>query len=609
MTNRAGAATIVLHTHLPWVLHHGRWPHGSDWLCEAVAECYLPLLRVLEPRTRAGRTLGITIDVSPVLCDQLDHPDLAGEFRFYCDGKRAAAEVDARRFARHGADREAAQAQRWIEFYSRALEEFGARGGILRRLRALEEAGAIEIAGTSATHAYLPLLGTPGAVARQVAVAVDRHRRHFGRAPRGFWLPECAFRPAGRWQSPLRADDVEAWRAGIESVLASRGIEYFFVERHLIEGGRAPAIFSRAGAAARPQRARTIRDAEIALGGQTARTRRAARGREPAAGGPATPWRAERPYRVGDSGLVAFGRDAATSEQVWSRDGGYPGNPAYLDFHRMHDPGGLRYWAVTDARGELDAKLPYEPEAAAARVHEHAAHFLSGIAETLAQAEHRSPGAPFVCAMYDTELFGHWWHEGPDFLAAVLDRAPDFGVTFASAGERAARATDAPRLRLPEGSWGAGGDHRVWMNADTAPLWTEVHAVERAFEAVARRAAARDEPVLDRVLTQAAREVLLLEASDWPFLVTHGAARDYAELRARLHAADARRLLALAIGLLNGGLDRAAAGGTSAALPPADRAFLAACEARDGPFPDLDARSGLAAVSAPSRAEPAPAGA
>ena len=226
MTNRAGAATIVLHTHLPWVLHHSRWPHGSDWLCEAVAECYLPLLRVLEPRAARGRSLGITIDVTPVLCDQLEHPDLAAEFAHYCGHKRAAAEVDARRFARHGADREAAQARFWIEFYARALAEFPARGGIVRRLRVLEEAGAIEIAASAATHGYLPLLGTPGAVARQVAVAVDRHRRHFGRAPRGFWLPECAYRPAGRWQSPLRAADAEAWRPGLESFLAARGVEH-----------------------------------------------------------------------------------------------------------------------------------------------------------------------------------------------------------------------------------------------------------------------------------------------------------------------------------------------------------------------------------------------
>src|SRR5678815_4408112 len=93
----------------------------------------------------------------------------------------------------------------------------------------------------------------------------------------------------------------------------------------------------------------------------------------------------------------------------------------------MHDPGGLRYWAVTDARGDLEAKAPYDAAVAAARVQVHAAHFLTGLATTLDAAAHRG-GSPFVCAMYDTELFGHWWFEGPDFLAAVLDRAEEFGV-------------------------------------------------------------------------------------------------------------------------------------------------------------------------------------
>ena len=36
--------SLVLHTHLPMVVNHGRWPHGSDWLNEAAFECYLPLL-------------------------------------------------------------------------------------------------------------------------------------------------------------------------------------------------------------------------------------------------------------------------------------------------------------------------------------------------------------------------------------------------------------------------------------------------------------------------------------------------------------------------------------------------------------------------------------
>ena len=84
----AGAFTLVLHSHLPWVLHHGRWPHGVDWLNEATAETYLPLWRALNERTGNGATgardgrgsLGITLGLSPVLCEQLAHPDFHIEF-------------------------------------------------------------------------------------------------------------------------------------------------------------------------------------------------------------------------------------------------------------------------------------------------------------------------------------------------------------------------------------------------------------------------------------------------------------------------------------------------------------------------------------------------
>ena len=124
MSPNAGALTLVLHTHLPWVLHHGRWPHGMDWLSEAVAESYLPLLAVLEPRARPEQPLGLTIGLTPVLCEQLSHADFVGEFRAYLAQKSHAAREDDRRFQGHGAAREAALARGWIRFYDARLRDF-----------------------------------------------------------------------------------------------------------------------------------------------------------------------------------------------------------------------------------------------------------------------------------------------------------------------------------------------------------------------------------------------------------------------------------------------------------------------------------------------------
>jgi 1,4-alpha-glucan branching enzyme len=588
MSRHPGAFTVVLHTHLPWVLHHGRWPHGSDWLCEAVAECYLPLLAVLEPRALPGRPLGITLGMSPVLCEQLAHPDFAVEFRSYLSHRQAAGREDAQRFGTEGRPREAALARRWAASYADTLAQWNAAPDLIARFRRLAERGAIEIITTAATHAYLPLLATAAAVERQVAIGRQSHRRHFGCDPRGFWLPECAYRPDGPWRSPLDPGIAEAWRPGLERVLEAQGLGYFFVETHLVEGGAPLAVFSPDSARDRPSKRS---HAATSRTGPGLRDTGSAISRI----GPALPLagavRADGPYRVGGSRVLCFGRDAASSQQVWSHEGGYPGDPAYRDFHRRHHPGGLRYWAVTDSRGALADKSVYEPAAAARRVRVHAEHLLAAVAERL-HAPARGKRGPQLCAMYDTELFGHWWFEGPGFLAELLDRAPASGVTPGSPESWLGSAAAAPALALPEGSWGTRGSHQTWFNSETRALWREVHDAETSFEAVARRALARGEPLIGRVLGQALRELLLLESSDWPFLITHRSVSDYALERAAGHGRSVRRLLRIASGVL----DRAPARATEA-LPPADERFLAECETKDGLFDWVDWRSGLAEAS------------
>ncbi len=548
--------TLVLHSHLPWVLHHGRWPHGSEWLCEAAAESYQPLARCLEERSGRSRSLGITLGLTPVLCEQLTHPDFSSEFRDYLELRRAAAREDRARFAAEGREVETAQAGRWERFYARALEEHlgSADGSLVVRFRRLEERGAIEIVTSAASHAYLPLLGTPRAVERQIALARRVHRRHFGRDPRGMWLPECAYRPGGPWISPVEPGRVEPWRAGLESVLAAQGIRFCFVDRHLVAGGRPLSVYAEHDDPTRHAGARST-DWPVT-------------GIEPFGA-----------FRIAASDVACFAREAGTAERVWSREAGYPGDPAYLEFHKRDARAGLRYWAVTDARADLGAKALYRHRRAMARVPAHAAHFLDTVAAAGARA--RGHGVPAqLCAMYDTELFGHWWFEGTRFLAAALDRAGAHGVELATAGASLRRHGTRGSLDLPEGSWGAGGLHQVWLQPDTLAGWRLVHEAERRLERAADRALERDrDAILDRLLAQAGREVMLLEASDWPFLITTGAARDYAEARLEGHAADASRLLASAEARLTG-----------APLAAEDRAFLEACERRDGLFPEFDWR-------------------
>ena len=569
----AGAFGFVLHSHIPWVLHHGRWPHGVDWLNEAVAETYLPLWRVLHTRARDGRPLGVTLGLTPVLCEQLAHPDFHREFVGYVEQKLAAASEDRATFTRTGEAALAALAARWERFYLASLEDFmGPHGpNLVARFRRLEERGAIEVITCAATHGYLPLLASDTAAMGQLRTGVTAHRRHFGRAPRGIWLPECAYRPAGPWRPPAGSPAPPVQRRGVEALLADQGLGYFFVETHLLAGGRPLGVYADRFTALH----HLVGDAAGGVGHPVH-----------------SPYRA---YRVGPSGDVAcFARDAVTAIQVWSGENGYPGDGAYLDFHKKHFPGGHRYWSVTHPKADLGDKEVYRPEAADARVPEHARHFVSLLERTLREAAARQSAPPIACAMFDTELFGHWWFEGPRFLAAVLDRcAEPGGIAALPLGQLLERHPPDERVSLPEGSWGDGGGHAVWLNQATAAIWPRVHAAELRFEALAAAAnAAAGDPLLERLMAQTGRELRLHEASDWPFLITTQAARDYAEQRAAGHAEDFDRLAALA--------ERRAHGG---ALSDADEAALATCEQRDSLFPDFDwrgyaardARQGVAA--------------
>jgi 1,4-alpha-glucan branching enzyme len=234
---------------------------------------------------------------------------------------------------------------------------------------------------------------------------------------------------------------------------------------------------------------------------------------------------------------------------VWSREHGYPGEFAYLEFHKKHFPGGLRFWRITDASGDLGKKIVYDPGLAADKTRAHARHFVDLVTDTLGQASAEGPAV--VCSPYDAELFGHWWFEGPAWLEHVSRAMVRAGVPRMTLGETLTVVPPARTLALPEGSWGEGGDHRVWLNRDTEWTWDRVYSAEAEWAAHLTRARGADGD-LRRVLAQASRELLLLQASDWQFLITTQAARDYAERRVAEHYAEFKRLSEMAHSLEEG---------------------------------------------------------
>jgi 1,4-alpha-glucan branching enzyme len=442
-----GALAIVLHTHMPYVEGFGTWPFGEEWLWEAMASCYLPLTDLLDE----GAPL--TLSLTPVLCDQLEAPELAQRFAaFVREVRRWTHEEDAAGLRAAGHEQLACELERAWGDYAQALERLQGRGGDL--LAAL----APHAQWTSAaTHAVLPLVATDAGVGLQVQAGISAHRRRFGEGWRGgLWLPECAYAP---------------WLA---RTLEEAGVRAVCVE-----------LTNRFGLGA-IEHLRPI---------------------------------------VSDSGVVLVPIDRATISLVWS-DGGYPAAGAYRDYHHHtvhhHNP-----W-----NNDGDA---YDHALALGLAREHAADFVARTIARLRSAGEATPrghalagGGLVVCAL-DTELLGHWWYEGPHWLRTVVQECSRQGLELVRLDDALERiepiaASDGEQRELDVGelpsSWGAGGGLSTWSGPAVAEMAFAMRAAELEVLAAG-----------ERVGAAAARELLALQASDWPFMVSRQIAAPYARER------------------------------------------------------------------------------
>jgi 1,4-alpha-glucan branching enzyme len=526
-----GYITLTLHSHLPYVVNHGTWPHGLEWLCEAAAETYLPLLRVFGELEREGLALKCNINLSPILLEQLSHPVFKEELPKYLQRKIDASRIDQQNFSRRGETHMAGVAGFWQRFFSDQLEHFTTlQRDIISGFRHFNDIGSIEIFTCAATHGYFPLLGTDASIRAQVRTGVETHIRHLGKKPRGIWIPECGYRPAGMWSFPVSLNGAAAsmphepfQRAGVEQILAENGIEYFFIDTHLVEQA---AMFT-------PYKH---------LAGDVPIATEIENGSHPRASF-YQPFYADTPNRK-STHVAFFTRDPRTSVQVWSGEHGYPGDSSYLEFHKKHWPGGHRYWSVTGSKVDLGAKLPYYPDVARERTRQHAHHFAQIAPEAI--AKNPSKGVPpILTAPFDAELFGHWWFEGPQFLANVAREFshPGHPLTLITCGEYLDQYPPQGFLAIEEGSWGANGTNEVWLNPDTAWTWKHIYPAEFAVRNMALSNRWRGHEAGTRLAKQICRELLLLESSDWQFLITTAAARDYAERRFNTHLEQFRALI------------------------------------------------------------------
>lgn len=376
----AGAFTFVLHSHLPYCRRAGRWPHGEEWIHEAASETYLPLLDGLFGLHTRGVRTRLTIGLTPVLVEQLADRQVIDNLEAFMTERRDSAVADTTRFERSGDSERGTIAAWYRDRYTHLLrlltDEYGR--DIIAQFRRLQELDVAEIATSAATHGYLPLMERDSTVAAQVGVGVAAYTRHFGRAPRSFWLPECAYRPT------FRVDGAGGYvKPGLQAFLAERGLRVFFVETHTIEGGTpvGKATGDAVGAYGAIPRRYVVPPADYE---------------------PPTHRTTYQPYWVETPDVAALGRNNRTGLQVWSGEHGYPGDAGYREFHKRDGQSGLHYWRVTGPRVDLGDKELWNPAAAFAKTGEHADHFAGLVADLLRDYRQESGRAGVISAAYDT---------------------------------------------------------------------------------------------------------------------------------------------------------------------------------------------------------------
>ncbi len=490
-----GFLSIVLHAHLPFVRHpeYERFLEET-WLFEAISETYLPLLRAFNNLKNDGIPFRLTLSMSPTLSAMLTDELLADRYVKYCELQLDLANQESKRLS--GDTHFAPLVDMYKDLIEQNLSDFEGlyKRNIAKGFRKLAKEGYLELITTSATHSFLPLYQEyPSNVEMQIHTAVIAHGRIFGDNPNGFWLPECGYYP------------------GLERLLKASGMKYFFTAAHgILFADKSPqsGVYS--------------------------------------------------PLLL-PNGIAAFGRDIPSSQAVWSSEEGYPADFSYRDFYSdigfdlpldylrpyLHEKGiradtGFKYYANTGKTGE---KEPYKPEEALKKAREHAENFVYSRVKQIAKLSRSMDTPPVVVSPFDAELFGHLWFEGPKWLEFLIRQVhlSAENIILATPGDYLSSDRKLNTGTPSFSSWGNNGYAEVWLDGTNDWIYRHVHkAIERMIELVERFP---DEKGLkQRVLNQAAREVLLSQASDWPFILKTGTTVQYATRRIKEHLFNFNRI-------------------------------------------------------------------
>ncbi|PKL92702.1 MAG: DUF1957 domain-containing protein [Candidatus Goldiibacteriota bacterium HGW-Goldbacteria-1] len=487
----SGYLALILHAHLPFVRHpEYNDPLEENWFFEAITETYIPLINTFNKLIDDGVDFRITMSLTPPLISMMRDEMLQLRYLKHINRLIELIEKEVTRTKFEPHFNETAKIYREKFHNARFVFEEKCKMDLVSAFAKLQEAGKLEIITCGATHGFLPLDPQKHAANAQVKVAVDHYTETFGRRPKGIWLPECGYTP------------------GDDEILKNNGIRYFMVDTHgILHGNPRPkyGVFA--------------------------------------------------PVYC-KSGVAAFGRDMESSRQVWSAKSGYPGDFRYREFYRdigydldydyikpyIHESGirvntGIKYHKITGGV-DLSGKQPYNYYDALEAAATHAGNFMFNREKQVEHLRSVMKRKPVIVAPYDAELFGHWWYEGPNFIDYLLRKMhyDQNTVDTITPSEYLEKYPENQVVTPAFSSWGAKGYAEFWLNSTNDWIYRHLHKTyEKMHELAVKYKFKPIDPMTERLLKQAAREVLLAQSSDWAFIMRTQTMVEYAVKRTKNH--------------------------------------------------------------------------
>lgn len=490
----------VLHSHLPFVKHpEYDYFLEEHWLFEAISECYIPLLMQMKKMVDENIDFRLTTSITPPLAEMLADDLLMKKYKIHLLKQLELANKEIDRV------KELKEYAEITVFYKNRYEEIVAffdgflSSNILNGYRHFSDLGKLEIITCGATHGFLPLLcENKIAVKTQIKIAVETHKKHFAKPPRGIWLPECAYYD------------------GLDEILAENNIEFFFLDSHGLVYSKPSSKYGVFAPVYTPKGVAVF-------------------GRDPESSKKV--WSSKEGY-PGDFNYRDFYRDIG-----YDLDFDYIKPYISPDGNRVFT--GFKYHKIT---GNSDYKEIYNRKNALEVAREHAQNFHFDREKQIEHLSKHMDRMPMIVSPYDAELFGHWWFEGPDFLYELFKAMDRHKVIKAITPHEYLKQFNKNQVVIPSpSSWGDKGYYDVWINGGNDWIYRHLHAMASRMEFLAKRFYDEQNHIKVRVLNQLLRELLLAQSSDWAFLMTTKTAAEYSIKRTKEHISNFDKLYGMLI--------------------------------------------------------------